>query len=97
MKENTHDITKLLTLESYTLKLYFSLSCNKYMLAINIENCYLILTLYEESIEFVKIFDLRFSTQLYILKGPEDDLTVRKCFFMSLSVCLSVYNTNFAL
>ena len=51
---------------------------------------YFLLYTQEESIGYEKIFDIRFSMDLHVLRCPEHDLTI----FLE-NVCLSVWVQNF--
>ena len=55
-----------------------------------VKQFYFLLYTSEESIGFTKIFDIRFSMDLQVLRCPEHDLTIfRKCMSIGLSVYLS--------
>ena len=52
--------------------------------------CYFLLYTHEECIGFTKIFDIRFSMDLHVLRCPEHNLTIfRKCLSVDPSACMS--------
>lgn len=65
--------------------------------------CFTIIPTYTFFWDFkMKVFDLMFSTEFYVLEGTENELSIfRKCLFMSHSTCiwqsfygLSIFITN---